>query len=263
MGNNSETTQWTLNGRPIRNLQPGEIDCRVGQVGKDNAWFTILLYKDARVDMKILNELVGPENWQRDHKEIKGNLYCGVGVFCTDEWVWKWDCGVESNTEKEKGEASDSFKRACVNWGIGYELYSSPRILLNPEPQDFNKSGKLFPDISVAAIEYNGSREVSYLRLVDKTGKTRYTWGRSLNECSTQRPEPASAAPERKPVTIRKGSMITDDMLENGDCKSIIAKLRAAKGTPEYKERETFIRDYYKWETFETFTALVRMANAQ
>lgn len=117
----------------FRDLKASEIECRIGQV-KDNG-LTLLLYKDARVDMAILDETVGADNWEREHYECKGNLYCRVGINTRyavpdlpDRWVWKSDCGAESNTEAEKGEASDSFKRACVNWGIGRELYTSPFI---------------------------------------------------------------------------------------------------------------------------------------
>ena len=99
----------------FRDLKANEIDVRVAQVGK--GWITLLLYKDARVDMDILDETVGSENWQRDHKELKGNIYCGVSIWDDNkkQWITKWDCGAESNTEKEKGESSDSFKRACFN----------------------------------------------------------------------------------------------------------------------------------------------------
>ena len=122
----------------FRALKADEIDVRVGGVYKTG--ITMLLYKNARVDMQILDETVGEMNWQRDHKEIKGNLYCGVGIWDEKkyEWVWKWDCGTESFSEKEKGEASDAFKRAGFNWGIGRELYTAPFIYLpcatNPKP---------------------------------------------------------------------------------------------------------------------------------
>ena len=115
----------------FRDLKKEEIDVRVGQVG--DGFATLLLYKDARVDMDILDETVSLTNWQRKHYEVKGNMYCSVGIKCNGEWVWKDDCGTESNTEKEKGESSDSFKRACVNWGIGRELYTSPKIFINCE----------------------------------------------------------------------------------------------------------------------------------
>lgn len=114
----------------FRALKADEIEVRVGGVYKTG--ITMLLYKNARVDMQILDETVGEMNWQRDHKEIKGNLYCGIGIWDEqkNQWVWKWDCGTESNTEKEKGEASDSFKRSGFNIGIGRCLYTAPLIWL-------------------------------------------------------------------------------------------------------------------------------------
>ena len=113
----------------FRDLRADEIECRVQSV-KENG-LVLLLYKDARVDMNILDETVGSSNWQREHYECKGNLFCRVGIGISrqngeSEWVWKSDCGTESNTEAQKGEASDSFKRACFNWGIGRELYTAP-----------------------------------------------------------------------------------------------------------------------------------------
>ena len=119
----------------FRELRADEIDVRVGSVSKLGC--TILFYKDARCDMNILDETVGSGNWQRDHKEVKGNLYCGVGLWDEKKsaWIWKWDCGTESYTEKEKGEASDSFKRACFNWGIGRELYTAPFTFIKCETE--------------------------------------------------------------------------------------------------------------------------------
>ncbi len=119
--------------RMFRLLNADEIECRV-QSSKENG-SVLLLYKNARCDMNILDETVGPLYWQRDHKELKGIMYAGVGIYDPErnEWVWKWDCGTESNTEAQKGEASDSFKRACVNWGIGRELYTAPFIWVSRE----------------------------------------------------------------------------------------------------------------------------------
>lgn len=161
----------------FRTLKAEEIDVRVGNVAKNG--YTLLLYKDARCDMNILDETVGAGNWQRDHKEIKGNLYCGVGINLPnthgDSWTWKWDCGTESNTEKEKGEASDSFKRACVNWGIGRELYTSPQIKIFCEMEKIGNSYKL-PDSEkyrkflVKEIAYNDKREIAKLVIVDSKG---------------------------------------------------------------------------------------------
>lgn len=115
----------------MRPLRADEIEVRVGQVYEMKA--SMLLYKTARTDMAILDETYGEFGWQCDYKELKGNLYCGIGVQndASGEWIWKWDCGTESFTEKEKGEASDAMKRAGVKWGIGRELYTAPKIYLD------------------------------------------------------------------------------------------------------------------------------------
>lgn len=127
----------------FRPLTKDEIECRVATCGEKG--LSILLYKNARCDMNILDETVGAFNWQRKHYECKGNLYCAVGIKNTEnnEWVWKDDCGAESYTEKEKGEASDSFKRACFNWGIGRELYTAPFIFVSwKNANQKDKNGK-------------------------------------------------------------------------------------------------------------------------
>src|SRR5659263_62677 len=108
----------------IRLLTADEIDVRVQSVGKGasgKVGAILLLYKDARVDMKILDETFGMCGWQRTHELINGNLFCTIKIRSEvdGEWISKQDVGVESNTEKEKGQASDSFKRAAFNIGIG------------------------------------------------------------------------------------------------------------------------------------------------
>ncbi len=124
----------------FRDLTEKEIDVRIATVNKNGV--TLLLYKDARVDQDILDETVTPMNWQRDHKELKGNIYCGISIYDSDskQWVTKWDCGKESFTESEKGESSDSFKRAGFNWGIGRELYTSPFIWINNEKANIKET---------------------------------------------------------------------------------------------------------------------------
>lgn len=166
----------------FRKLRADEIECRIGSVGAKG--FTMLLYKDARCDMNILDETVGEFNWQRDHKEIKGTVYCGVGIngrgqSTHDEWVWKWDAGAESYTEKEKGEASDSFKRACVNWGIGRELYTAPLIFIRAKTEPVGNGYRLSDKrdgygYKVAQIEYEGGR-ISHL-VITKNGTQVYTF---------------------------------------------------------------------------------------
>lgn len=124
-----------MNFRP---LTAEEVECRVGSVAKDGSYITLLLYKNQRTDANILDETVGNENWQDRYYEVKGNLYCSVGIKCNGEWVWKDNCGTESFSEAEKGEASDAFKRACFNWGIGRELYTAPFIYI----EQIGKDGK-------------------------------------------------------------------------------------------------------------------------
>lgn len=125
----------------MRALKPDEIDVRVGTVGAKGV--TLLLYKNARVDRQILDDTYGQMGWQCNYSEHKGNLFCAIGVYdeAKKEWVWKEDCGTESQTEKEKGEASDAFKRAGFRWGIGIELYTSPFIFLPvaTEQDPYNK----------------------------------------------------------------------------------------------------------------------------
>lgn len=115
----------------FRDLTAQDIECRVAQVTAKGV--TLLLYKNARVDMQILDETVGPLNWQRSHS--RDNQNCTVSIWDNNksQWISKEDTGTESNTEKEKGLASDSFKRACFNWGVGRELYTSPFIWVPAE----------------------------------------------------------------------------------------------------------------------------------
>lgn len=115
----------------MRSLRADEVEVRVGTVTAKGV--TLLLYKNARVDRAILDEEFGALDWQCRYSDHKGNLFCSIGVYdkSKGEWVWKEDCGTESNTEREKGEASDAFKRAGFRWGIGIELYSSPFIFLS------------------------------------------------------------------------------------------------------------------------------------
>lgn len=170
----------------FRDLKSDEIDCRVAQIKK--TWLSLLLYKDARVDMNILDETVGPLNWDRDHKELKGNIYAGIGIWNEEKnrMIWKWDAGKESNTEAEKGEASDSFKRAGVNWGIGRELYTSPAIFIPITDKEGNvnyeteeKKGKLVTKTRfyVEAIQIV-DKEITGLSIKNNKNKRVFVWKR-------------------------------------------------------------------------------------
>lgn len=174
----------------FRTLRADELDCRVGTC--NDKGFTLLLYKDARCDQNVLDETVGTENWQRDHKEVKGNLFCGVSIWDAQkqQWVTKWDCGVESNTEKEKGEASDSFKRACFNWGIGRELYTAPFIYIkgNTERNDKGKANPTFRKMEVSKIEYEDGKITQLVILGD--GQPIFTYGKRGSQTQNNERQP-------------------------------------------------------------------------
>lgn len=166
----------------FRKLLTNEIQVRVKTSGSNDkgAWCMCLLYKDARADMTILDETVGTENWQRKHECINGDIYCSVGIFCNGEWIWKQDCGTEgeSGTEVEKSRASDSFKRACVNWGIGRELYTAPQIYIKLHDGEYKVEGgkvKMSNRLKfvVSSITYAGDK-IEHLVIVDNKGNERF-----------------------------------------------------------------------------------------
>lgn len=123
----------------IRLLRANEIECRIATINEKG--LSLLLYKDARVDQRILDETFGVFGWKRSHQCIDGNLYCTVEIYDKESGVWvaKQDVGTTGFTEKEKSQASDSFKRACFNWGIGRELYRLPLFGSRQEKRKFKK----------------------------------------------------------------------------------------------------------------------------
>ncbi len=151
----------------FRTLNANEIDCRVATINQKG--LTLLLYKDARVDQNILDETVGPMNWQRHHS--RDNANCTVALWDEDkaQWVEKEDTGKESFTEAEKGLASDSFKRACFNWGIGRELYSAPFIWISSENADIKQGGsgkfQCYDKFAVEQILYDENRNIVALSI--------------------------------------------------------------------------------------------------
>lgn len=162
--------------KEIRLLSAQDIECRAQQVAKDFSWCSLLLYKNARVDMQILDETFGRFGWKRSHELINGRLYCTVSIYDDEkgQWVSKQDVGVESNTEAEKGQASDAFKRACFNVGIGRELYTAPKIFISLTKDDV-KNSRLSTRFDVRAIEYMNN-QISYLQIVDNKGILRYEY---------------------------------------------------------------------------------------
>ena len=174
----------------FRALKASEIDCRIQSIGQNKTGAvgtTVLLYKDARVDMNILDETVGAMNWQREHSVVNGNLYCTISIWdeVKEQWISKSDVGTESNTEKEKGQASDSFKRAGFNWGIGRELYSAPFVYIQLDKTEYiERNGKLTSNakFKVKDIAYDENRNIVRLVVVDSKGKVRYTFGENTQQ---------------------------------------------------------------------------------
>lgn len=151
--------------KDFRLLKAEEVDVRVGHVGNNLNSAMLLLYKDARCDMRILDETLGITGWQRTHEVIDGQLFCNVSIYDEEkkEWIVKQDIGVESFSEAEKGRASDAFKRACFNIGIGRELYTAPVIWANSKTPITNKKEWNYKKFRVKEIGYNDNKIINKL----------------------------------------------------------------------------------------------------
>lgn len=198
-------------------LTAADIECRVQSVSKSKngrVGAVLLLYKDARVDMRILDLVFGPGNWQRTHEVINGNLFCNIDVWDAQKgaWVRKQDVGVESNTEKEKGQASDAFKRAGFNIGIGRELYTGPFIYVELADNEFYSEGQqggrkeVFKCYSntrfqVAHVAYNDRREICELVITDRNGTVRF----DMNNRVQGPPQSGQQSAEGKPKARTQG----------------------------------------------------------
>ncbi len=190
----------------FRLLGPDDIECRPATVTEKGV--SLLLYKDARCDMNILDETVGPANWSRYHKEISGNLYCTVVINTAKDdeepnWISKEDVGTESNMEKEKGQASDAFKRACFNWGIGRELYTAPFIWIPANKCRIEKNDRgryeCRDSFRVGEIQYEG-KKISFLTIVN-TKRKETVW--SMGNPDTQKPESETFVTEDQIKSLR------------------------------------------------------------
>lgn len=159
----------------FRTLRADEIECRIGTCNERGV--TLLLYKDARCDMTVLDETVGSMNWQRRHGRDNANCIVSIWDETKKQWIDKEDTGTESNTEAAKGLASDSFKRACVNWGIGRELYTAPFIWIKAEDANIKqgKNGRTacHDRFSVEKILYSEQRQILCLAIRNDTQNKR------------------------------------------------------------------------------------------
>ena len=184
--------------KEIRLLRADEIEVKVKQVTAKGA--VLLLYKTARVDMDILDETFGKENWTDDYREIGGVLYCGIGIRSNqnDAFVWKWSNGIESREDggnEKKGEASDAFKRAGFMVGIGRELYTSPFIVIRAETEQDGKSWKLkdrLAKFKVEEITYTDDRKISNVVISDRDGNIVFG---AKREDKKQKKEPLKKEP--------------------------------------------------------------------
>lgn len=170
-------------------LTINEIDFRIQSINL-GGYATILAYKDARVDMNRLDAVYGVEYWQKRYDIINGNLFCSIGIYNKEikEWIWKQDVGTESMTEKEKGQASDAFKRACFNIGIGRELYDYPVIQVKLNANEFSvteynskKSAKQTYELKLKEwvwfSQFKEDGKLNYLAAKDEKGTLRFTFG--------------------------------------------------------------------------------------
>ena len=205
----------------IRLLRADEIECRIGTINEKG--LSLLLYKDARADMKILDETFGVFGWKRTHQSIDGNLYCTVEIWDNEKksWISKQDVGTVSYTEKEKGQASDSFKRACVSVGIGRELYSAPFIWVSAQKCNIQRrNDKLicYDKFSVSEISYSKDREITALSIVNSdTGEVIY----SMFSKNVHNAQPVSMQFCEFDSELKRTGVLLDTVLSRYGVKSI------------------------------------------
>ena len=149
---------------------------------------TLLLYQTARCPMEILDESC-PGAWASDFKEVAGDVYCGIGIKDGDEWVWRWNAGVEGNIGDGKSTASDAFKRAATMWGIGRELYNTPKVKINC-PDNYYWNDKLTMTFSVKEVEWDSNRRCKSLVIVDRFGNEVYRYSKESKQDEDVKPVP-------------------------------------------------------------------------
>ena len=166
-------------------LEIQDIEFRIQSIN-NGKYATILAYKNARVDMQRLDDVVGSLNWKREH--INNNHNCIVSIWNDDikQWISKEDTGTESMADKEKGLASDSFKRACFNWGIGRELYDYPQIQIRLNDNEVIETGKQKPkykasfNLNIKSWRWKSQftdGKLTYLGCIDNNNKLRFQFG--------------------------------------------------------------------------------------
>jgi hypothetical protein len=211
----------------FRPLTADDVEVRISTVKKNGV--QLLLYKDARVDQNVLDESVGVENWQKKYEMIGGNLFCSVGILVDrgagiKEWIWKQDVGVESYAEKEKGQASDAFKRACFCLGIGRELYTAPFIWISADKVEIKDAGKdtykCYERFAVRSMTVSDGR-ITALSVINSKGIEVFSYGKRTAQSATQEP---TQVYEQKPmlVTDAEIKILEAELARTGVTKQVI-----------------------------------------
>lgn len=233
----------------FRTLNADEIECRVASINEKG--LSLLLYKDARVDQNILDETVGAMNWQRHHSRENAN--CTVAIWDADkgQWVEKEDTGKESFTEAEKGLASDSFKRACFNWGIGRELYTAPFVWVPAEnaalEQDKGK-WKTTERFRVSTIGYDSKRNIDKLVIRNSKRKIVYSYPKDLKEAPEEKPEEKPATSNTSEPSPETQAKVEKQLISAIKVTALHSTCKN-EGIPEDK-----ILKLYKVPNFESLT---------
>lgn len=203
-----------------------QIKQRVGSTNYDKTKGLVLNYIDARDVMDRLDEVVGADKWQTRYKDVKGNLFCGIGIKIGDNWIWKYDAGAESNTEKEKGEASDSLKRAGVQWGIGRFLYDIPARWLALDTYKDSRGETKVKGFNEQELKDYQSRLQSYLNKDVKEPEKPVEPEKPKMEGKIITPENVDQVPNRNDVKVsaKQLGLIHVLITQTGDTKERIYK---------------------------------------
>lgn len=236
----------------FRPLRADEIECRIGQIARNGNGLSLLLFKTARVDADMLDEVVGLENWQCEFYECKGTLFCKVGVYTEQKgWIWKSDAGSPANMEPAKSEASDAFKRACFKLGVGRELYTAPRIWIYGDSckivQGQNGKFQCYDDFSVEKIDISNHRIVYLAIRNDTLGRTVFVW--AAPESQDTREGTQANAPTQEQMEQIAGLVDAVASTRNVDNDTVMGYLMRSKAVTAAGIVDGNIRTYRQAET--------------
>jgi hypothetical protein len=207
----------------------------VQSFSKYKAEATCVAYIDSRDVQDLLDKVVGPENWQCKYEEIKGNLFCSIGIFSNGQWIWKSDCGTESNVDKEKGEASDSFKRAAVKWGVGRFLYD---LGMKKLPANEKKGSGNYPFV----VDSNGKQVWDLTAHINNLGGNKSTYQAKKTEPVKTEKKQEVKSDSEKVTSITKNKLTQTEIIE---------KLKSSPDIKGLQERYTWFKEKYPAEVKE------------